>query len=209
MSLVDETVGQDPDYHGIVLSRPGSPLLDLLNVRFVVTDQRLADARLQLRYDDEVRIYERSTALARAFVVWRCRTFESGPAVLDALRQGDVHPGEEALLEGEPEPRPGGSGDARVTILSHEPQRVVVQAVLSAPGLLVLADTFYPGWEARVDGRRRPLLVADYVIRAVALEAGEHRVEFVFRPRSFRLGAALSVLSLLALCAGLVVWRQP
>jgi uncharacterized membrane protein YfhO len=72
----------------------------------------------------------------------------------------------------------------------------------------VLADSYYPGWEARVDGRTRPLLVADYVLRAVALERGEHEVEFVFRPRSFRWGAVLSSLALLGLGTAAVAWPR-
>jgi membrane protein YfhO len=209
LSLADETVSQDPSSHGVVLSRVDSPLLDPLNVRFVVTDQDLREEGLRLRYDDEVRIYERARALPRAFVVWRFRRFEGGPAVLAALRSAEFRPAEEALLEADPGlPRTDAAGQAQVTIVSHEPERVVVRAALSDPGLLVLADSYYPGWEARVDGRERPVLVADYVLRAVALERGDHQVEFVFRPRSFRRGRALSVISLLGLCAGALAWRS-
>ena len=68
----------------------------------------------------------------------------------------------------------------------------MVAARVTAPALLVLSDSFFPGWEALVDGTRAPIVCADYAFRGVALAAGEHRVEFRYRPRSFRAGVALA-----------------
>ena len=65
-------------------------------------------------------------------------------------------------------------------------------------GLLVLADLFYPGWTAEVDGRPAEILMADGVFRAVALPQGTHRVVFRYQPLSVKIGAALSALALLA-----------
>jgi uncharacterized membrane protein YfhO len=69
---------------------------------------------------------------------------------------------------------------------------------LSLPGYLVLADTYYPGWRAFVDGHPAQVWRANYGFRAVAVDAGEHEIEFQYRPRSFVLGAAISGVALLA-----------
>jgi hypothetical protein len=82
-----------------------------------------------------------------------------------------------------------------VAIVSDEPEHVVVETLVASAALLVLTDTFYPGWTATVDGVSSPILRADHAFRAVALEAGTHRVEFDYRPRSVRLGFALSALA--------------
>ncbi len=60
--------------------------------------------------------------------------------------------------------------------------------------MLVLADMNAPGWRVEVDGRTRPLLAADLVLRGVALEAGDHTVRFIYGDPSVRAGLSLSIL---------------
>ena len=70
------------------------------------------------------------------------------------------------------------------------------------PRLLVLADTFFPGWEARVDGRLVPIWEANVAHRAVLVpEGGRHTVEFTYRSRPFEAGR---VVSLAAAAVGLI-----
>jgi uncharacterized membrane protein YfhO len=77
--------------------------------------------------------------------------------------------------------------------------RRTIDLVVAQPGYLVLAYTYYPGWTATVDGRPAEILRADYVLLAVPVEAGQHRVELVYRPLSFIVGAAISGLAVLAM----------
>lgn len=76
-----------------------------------------------------------------------------------------------------------------------EPNRVDVLA--SGPGLLVLSEINYPGWQVRVDGERQSLSPAASILRAVRLPPGEHRVSFLFRPLSVYLGMGLALLGVL------------
>jgi uncharacterized membrane protein YfhO len=59
--------------------------------------------------------------------------------------------------------------------------------------LLVLCDTYYPEWQARLDGRRGRIMPADQVFRSLALGPGRHTVLFTLEPRSFRLGLVISL----------------
>jgi uncharacterized membrane protein YfhO len=80
-----------------------------------------------------------------------------------------------------------------VQIESSGPGRVEALATLTVNGLLVLHDTYYPGWIAEIDGRLAPILRADELFRAVELPAGTHRVMFRFTPFSLvNLRAALN-----------------
>ena len=62
----------------------------------------------------------------------------------------------------------------------------------SESSVLVVSQTFYPGWRALVDGRDTEVLRADYTFTGVRLQPGRHDVSLVFRPPLFRLGAWLS-----------------
>jgi uncharacterized membrane protein YfhO len=55
--------------------------------------------------------------------------------------------------------------------------------------LLVVSDTYYPGWKAFVNGKETKIYRADYAFRAIPLDAGTHRVEFIYDPISLKLGA--------------------
>ncbi len=66
----------------------------------------------------------------------------------------------------------------------------------SAPGVLVLGDTYAPGWRARIDGRPATLARTDAVFRAVPVPAGTHRVSFTYEPRAFTVGVRISLIAL-------------
>ena len=108
-----------------------------------------------------------------------------------------------------PAPPGGDSATASAAITHDSPERVVVAASTDSPGYLVLADTWFPGWTAAVDGRARPVERADHAFRAVRLEPGRHEVEFRYWPRSVQLGLAVSAVA--ALAALIVAWpgRRP
>jgi len=101
---------------------------------------------------------------------------------------------------------PAATGTAR--ILRLDPERIEIDVTASGSGYLVLADTFYPGWQATVDGLSAPIHPADLLLRAVAVPAGDSRVVFAYQPRSFALGLAVGggawlLLAGLAVRAGL------
>ncbi len=65
--------------------------------------------------------------------------------------------------------------------------------------ILVLSESYYPGWEAEIDGTKAKVLRANYVFRAVCVPEGGHTVVFTFRPASFSYGMALT-------CVGIIAW---
>lgn len=94
-------------------------------------------------------------------------------------------------------PPPGAREEARVVV--DLPERVVVRAVLASPGVVVLRDAQYPGWSVRVDAEPAENATANHAFRAVALGAGEHEIEWRYRPLSVALGAGLSLLGMIVL----------
>ena len=95
----------------------------------------------------------------------------------------------------------GGGGMAEIT--RYDPDRVELRA--TGPGLAVLSDVHFPGWQATVDGRGVPLERVDYLLRGVALGPGEHRIVMTYRPWSWRVGWIVSLLTALLLLGA--VWK--
>ncbi|MBC7930845.1 MAG: YfhO family protein [Rubrivivax sp.] len=130
--------------------------------------------------------------------------------MLEVIRTGRLPGGETweprrtALVEAPIDFKQGVSEDAgaRVEVTKHEANRVEVKAASGAPSVLVLSENHFPGWRTYVDGRAAETLRVDYNLRGVVLPAGEHTVEFVYRPKSVLYGLLVSLLTL----AALLVW---
>jgi hypothetical protein len=152
---------------------------------------------------DQIEVYENLRALPRAWFV--DRVVAQTPAdVLKTIRTGAMPNGETfdpastALVETEDTIDVGQDG-----ILSHnpkvelyEPNRIRLLTGNPRNGFLVLSETFYEGWEARIDERPAKVHRTDYTLRGVAVPAGQHRVEFIYRPRTLRNGAFGALLGL-------------
>ncbi|RYZ18844.1 MAG: hypothetical protein EOP49_49130, partial [Sphingobacteriales bacterium] len=70
----------------------------------------------------------------------------------------------------------------------------------SKNGLAVFSDIWYPfGWEATIDGKPAEILKANYVLRALKVPAGQHTIEFHFRPSSFLVGDTIALIASIVL----------
>jgi len=75
------------------------------------------------------------------------------------------------------------SGNAgTVEFTTYHPKRIQLNAKVEAPSVLLLNDKFNPHWKVLVDGQEKPLLRANFIMRGVQLDKGEHRIEFRFQP---------------------------
>ncbi|RMF94120.1 MAG: hypothetical protein D6736_00625 [Nitrospinota bacterium] len=191
-------------------------LLDLFNVRYLLIPHE-SDLGDTSRYRtvavapwNGMKVVENVQFLPRAFWVPRASVLQGKEAVLQRLRSSDFHPRAEVILEVEPDEReavqrlatsnrPGEGERGRVTILAYTPHRVSLQVESPRQGFVVLSDTYYPGWKAFLDGVPTRIFRADYAIRAVAVEEGRHRIDFVYDPWTVKAGALISGLTLLGI----------
>ncbi len=129
---------------------------------------------------------------------------DAAKAWLHAAR-GESDWSREVLLERALSPALPPPGRARPSLVARlaedRPERIVAEMTSDSAGLLVLADLFYPGWTAEVDGRPAEILRADGVFRAVVLPPGSHRIVFRYRPLSLWIGGGLSAAALLVMLA--------
>jgi hypothetical protein len=199
----------DPDFHPslhvltkwyqprLTISPPDnvrlSPVLDMLNVRYVVfRGSPPAEIHPFLRGDDYWVLVNRE-ALPRAFVPHRVETVTNDRERLDKLTAPQFDPREVAYVETPVDLQEPCRGSAE--IVAEIPTRVTVSVHMETPGLLVLADLWDNGWRAYVNGQPVPILRADHVLRGVIVPAGATTVEFRYEPRSLKVGLCLSGLA--------------
>jgi hypothetical protein len=224
MNLIEEGV-YDPDSVQMrsiqALSRPeslSSKLLDLLNVKYIVTrpqgreDLTLfaeGDEKMQLVYQGDMRVYENRDVLPRAFVVGDYRVLPDRQEILSQLTSEQFDPAKCVILEEGPRGsfvrNSVGSAVSSAHILDYTPNRVTIDVELTGDGFLVLSDLYYDGWKVVVDGEEDKIYRADYVFRAVQLGEGRHLVEFIFDPMPFKVGLGVSAVAL-AFSGALSIW---
>jgi O-antigen/teichoic acid export membrane protein len=206
-----------------------SPLLDLLNVRYVVTEGEIPNPDYALVFDGEVRVYENMDTLPRAFALPRAERVSEAdlPARLNTLDPRQVVlldqetvPEAEVPVPGEPWPF------QQADVVTHASNTVFVDVEMPGAGWLVLADSYFPGWKAyRSDLDKSTLITqppdpkaeppneteleivrANGNFRAVHLGPGTHRVRFKYTPLSFKLGLFGSFMAFVVLCLLLMYW---
>ena len=154
-----------------------------------------------------VRVFQVPDPAPRARVVGGSRIADESEG-LEALLDPALDPAREILLPaGTPSP-PGPVPPGSVRILEERSDRIVLDAELAAPGYVVLADAFDPGWRGTLDGGPAAILRANLAFRAVRAPAGRHRIEMVYRPSSLLYGLALSATALVVALA-LLARRSP
>lgn len=205
------------DVAAVLAQRPR--LFAMLGVGYVVASARAADALRSLGFapvavvpPDEVLLYR--APFPRARIVHRIR-FEPEPSViLNTLADPTHDPRTLAFvdvpldLQSFTNDSPQVRGVERARIILDQAEQVHIKATLTAPGLLVLADTYFPGWEATVDGRSSMIVRTDQLFRGVPLRAGRHVITFDYRPASVRQGAAISGIAAALLALLLAVSRR-
>ena len=176
-----------------------SPLFDLFAIRRIIVSRDVAalPAHVVSDYDGrDARIVTNPRALPRAFLAARARCANDQDA-LRLVRGAEVDLRHEVVLSGCQTAPPGVAelGAARVAFTVDDAQRVRLTTDSDGPAWLVVTDTWFPGWQARVDGVPQPVWRADYAFRAVAVPAGHHEVALTYAPRSVRDGLVITLVA--------------
>jgi hypothetical protein len=179
-----------------LLQKINSPALLALNE---VTDPRAQPVTsFATASETTLRLYWLDGTLPRAYFATGVARAGSQREALGLFLRRDFPYASTVVLEGsDVVEQPGLTGAGSVRILDYENRRVSCEVEALGPGHVVLLDSFYPGWQARVDDHPVEIRRANYAFRAVAVPAGKHHVEFLYRPRSFYAGLALSSVALL------------
>ncbi len=188
------------------------PLIDLFNVRYIVCVERrpgfsklsLAQAqRFRAIVEGKFSVYENTAALPPVYPIHEVIACANDDEAIAMLRDGRIDYRKQITVTGAFDAAGLRATPAAepVTIREYQPERIAVDAELSAPGVLVFSEMYYPGWKAYVDGSEREVLCVDTAFRGVRVEGGKHTIEMRYAPASLRIGATVSGASLLTILA--------
>ena len=181
----------------------GSPLLDLINTKYVLLPPNLVvnNPRLKLRYDKEIKIYENIYAFPRLFFVKDykfCKSREEAYKILGTFTLEDFK--QKVILESLP--TNSAAKQERVTntehvscieLISYNPNRIDLSVSTNQRGFIVLSDSYNTDWKATVDKKQTDVLRANYIMRAIPIDAGIHRIEFTFEPELLISGFLITI----------------
>lgn len=186
-----------------------SQALDLLNVKYLIfpPGERLDPDKLKkkytLVYDKEVKILRNLSALPRAWVVYDYIVSNDRSKILKMISKGELDARQIVVLERQPslhlDALEAKETSSVVDCQSEHPNKRSVRVRLNRPGFLVLSERYHPFWTAYLDGQKAELYKANYLFGAVALPAGEHTVDLVYKNHFFWTGAAISLVTIVSL----------
>ncbi|MCK5738579.1 YfhO family protein, partial [bacterium] len=202
-------------------------ILRMLNTRYIISKkQSLPGYTLVPGFETQPeKVFESADVLPRAFFVEKNTVIKGGTdyekskiayekhrdMVLGYLGSSAFDPAKTAVLEEEAPFEIQANPANSVELSGYDIHRIQLHATVAAPAQLVLSEIYYPaGWKAFVDGEETGIYKTNYLLRSIFLQPGDHQIEFIFDPASFRIGKgiSLSLLGLLLLIIGSTVWVQ-
>lgn len=177
-------------------------LLRTFNVRYLASFRQLPERGIRLvgRFPKYFSwLYRIEGTVPRVYVVNEAFVERDPKRTLHHLSLAEFDPLREVVIDEDISVRGTRPLEAQARIQYYENSLVKVQTIANGEGILVLADSFYPGWKAYVDGKQTKIFRANHFFRAVALPEGEHQIEFRYQPQSFELGLIISAIALTCL----------
>jgi hypothetical protein len=174
---------------------------DILGIRYHLGRTAAHPGQIQVFQGHAgVNIYESAKAFPRAWSVHQSRKLLGQQQAHDLLADEGFDARNEVFTVGENPPRLASCTGDDVSLPRHEPNYVRIEAQMQCRGMVILTDTWFPGWGATVDGKTARIEKAYGLVRGVLVEQGNHTIEMRYRPWSVYFGAGLSLAA-----AGIVI----
>lgn len=199
---------------GIV--RSNDRRVDLLNVKYIAGSPYSPNFGLLANRQNFVKvldagdtvIFENKSVLPRAFAVpaTGMEVLNDFPSQLARLREPAFNPEQSVVLASKPafigNAESGANStlfETHVEVTDSQINEVTVNSRVSQNAILVIAQTYFPGWKATVDGNNVEVFPADLALTGLLVPPGDHQVRLFYSPSSFKIGAGLSLTSVVIL----------
>jgi hypothetical protein len=187
---------------GVTMTKDYSQIFrqdDLLNVRYVMLPATAGEPN-PVYEDQSWKLYENRDYLPRAWLVHSTEHYSSPKELALRLESPEFHPRETGLLESGRQPQidPRTSGQETILVRRYQHDQIELTVKAASRALLVVSETYYPGWQAKVNNIPFEIWKVDGGLRGIVVPPGDNLVTLTYAPSSFRLGAILTALAVLA-----------
>jgi hypothetical protein len=187
--LIDEGIQKDIETFARGMNTDSTGVLNMLNTKYIIIPDN----------NHQPSVFPNPNAFGNAWFVQNFNLVENADAELGSIHK--INPKETAIIskkfaEDLKGFNPGRDPSDAIVLEHYAPNDLLYNYKSKNNGLVVFSEIYYPkGWHAYVDGKLTPHFQTDYVLRAMILPAGEHKVEFKFEPSVYRVGEKISLIS--------------
>ncbi|OGG04263.1 hypothetical protein A2Z33_03890 [Candidatus Gottesmanbacteria bacterium RBG_16_52_11] len=206
--------GTDPLFSATMNQMPWVGLdsagMDILNVRYILVprETELAEPHYSLVIDNPsrwFRLYRNNRAYPRFRLLSRAAVYPDRAAMRRAIETGNADLSDAVYLTERDAGALGTVADCpsaspgTVSVDDYDISRIRLKADAVCDTYLTTGETMYPGWLAAVDGKRVPMVEGNLALRTLKIPQGVHTVDMWYDPRIYRIGGAVSLVTLIVL----------
>jgi Bacterial membrane protein YfhO len=210
--LIQQTGRMNQDRQIIEMSPAFSNIINAFTIKYILSAWNLVNPNLQLVGNfGGILLYENITVFPRAYLVPQAIPLSDENA-RTVMVQGQIDSSRTVILNDSstiqqqefPEERDIGTVD----IKQYSSNLIELSVNATHDAWLVLADTYYPGWQATIDDSESTIYRANICSRALFIKQGSHKVIFVYQPKTFRNGMIITVIALLLILVGIIITNR-
>ncbi len=173
------------------------PVLNMLNTRYII---------MPLQGGETVPV-QNPYAYGNAWFVDKISYVDNANAEIDAIKKLNLR--HEAIADKRFEQQLGKAAQqdetSLVTLVAYEPNHLTYDVESGRGGIIVFSENYYPGWTATIDGQPAELGRVNYILRALNIAAGKHKVELMFYPKSLQTTETIAYIALALLLLAIAV----
>ncbi|MDD2807457.1 MAG: YfhO family protein [Patescibacteria group bacterium] len=203
LTVIDKNITLDVTSHAVIISPNVLKVLGLQNVKYLlsyypVRSNHLAEVKsINQLFLPTLHIYQNPYFLNRAFMVFQSKPVNADADEIASLFADDFDPSKVVTSAAELGLKPALKAQSQVEVISHQANKSAYRVKTDSDGLLFISQLYYPGWIAKVDGKKVDLERVNGAYTGLMIPSGEHRVELKYDPKSFELGLTISLLTLI------------
>jgi len=185
--------------------------INLLNVKYAITNKKIKVNGLSEIMESNFRpsyfstpnqtyyLYKNTEVLPRAYIVPNALIINNKNKIFNFIANNNFDPRKYVILEEQPKNvRLNNFSDFKeVNITKANFNEMSLNFNLTNSGFLVLSEINYPGWKAYDNGKKTEIFKANYILRALYLNEGQHRIALIYEPNSYKIGLIISLTTLL------------